>query len=118
MVMSIKEEITALEEQLENTKGLGSVAKKKKIQAKINALKKEDALEPGEESEDEVPAPPTAVSRPGALEEAKLEQFPGRVLPKAKEWVSVTAEEVKRAQEDGSLVGFDEKKMVALIRGK
>jgi len=127
MVMSIKEEITALEEQLENTKGPGSVAKKKDIQAKIDALKEQDKPagdEPPEEEkkekkkdEKEEESPP-AVSRPGPIEEAKLEKFPGRILPPGKEWLPVTLKQVQEAEKEGTLQGFDPDKMIALIRGK
>ena len=117
MVMSLKEEITALEEQLENTKGPGSVAKKKEIQAKIKALKKENQAEPEEKQPEEKDQGP-AISRNGPIEDEKLEQFPGRALPEATEWIKVTLETVKLAEQEGTLMGFDPDKMVALIRGK
>ena len=118
MVMSIQEEITALEEQLANTKGPGSVAKKAEIQAKIDELKKDDEAVPEENAPAEEDKSEPAVSRNGPIEDAKAEQFPGRRLPKANEWIKVTIEQVKAAENDGSLMGFDPDKMVALIRGK
>lgn len=118
MVMSLKDEITALEEQLANTKGPGSVAKKKDLKAKIKALKKEDALADDEKTEADEDTSEPAVSRNGPIEEAKKEQFPGRALPVAKEWIKVTLEQVQEAENEGTLMGFDPDKMIALIRGK
>ena len=129
MVMSIKEEITALEEQLENTKGPGSKAKKADIQAKIDALKKEDTptvseAEKEEEykeenlKEDQDVAKKEGYNRDKKIAEEKLKQFPGRLLPPGKEWIKVTPKQLQEAQNDGTLMGYDDKNCTALIRGK
>ena len=93
MVLSVKEQITDLEEQLENTKGPGSKAKKAEINRQLDALK--TLKEPVDVDSDEL------------VPDEK---------PIPKDYVKVSWEEIKTAEKNGTLYGFDPDKMIALIR--
>ena len=93
MALSRQEQITALEEQIENTKGLGSKERRKALQAELDSLK---AVKPLSKAEQDQPVMDT------------------RVDPTA--WVAVTEKEVLQAEADGTLFGYDPDKKLALIR--
>lgn len=97
MVMSIREQITSLEEELANTKGPGSVAKKKELQEQIDKLKEEDE-DTSAEKEEAQEAAPVVANQP---------------LPPYRK---VTMEQVKKAEAERKLCGFDPANMTASIR--
>lgn len=100
MVMSIKEEITALEEQIANTRGPGSKDKKAELQKKLDALKKVDV---GEEKR------PLVEKHTGA----EVRKINSQSLPP---YEKVTMDQVKAAEAAGKLCGFDPGAMTASIR--
>ena len=97
MALNINEQIAALEEQLNLIKGPGSVAKKKAVQAEIDELK-------------------ASVDKPE--EEVVVDEDEEVVVrtPMPTKWVKVTLEQVKQAEKDFKLCGFDPDKMIALIK--
>jgi len=110
MVLSIEEEIIALEEQLAKTKGPGSIKKKEEIRAKITELK--ECLEP-DDLPPEVEEPKKRIG--DYTREEQDTPIPDN-RPKPTVWVKVTIEQVVAAEKAGKLYGFDDKRMIALIR--
>ena len=103
MVMSIKEEITALEAEFANAKGPGSKEKRKNLQTKIDELKRISVDEPKKESVINV----VPIGR-------DIPNSDSSVLPK--NWRRVTQDQVLEAEKNRKLVGFDPEKMIALIK--
>ena len=100
MVLSIKEQIISLEEEMANTKGPGSKDKKKAMQEKIDELKnldKETVAETPNKEQDSIPAPKIEV----------------KGLPPYRK---VSLEQVQEAEKAGKLCGFDPVLMTASIR--
>lgn len=101
MVMSVKEQILSLEEQLANIKGPYSAKRKADIQQQINELKKND--EP-EESDN-------AFSR---AQNKVIDTAVDSDIPAG--WVVVTQKQVEDFEREGRLFGFDPDRMIALIK--
>ena len=113
--MSVEEQITALEEQKVNTKGPGSVAKKKAIQGEIDDLR--ESLE--DDGDYQAPEQPPLVQTPPPMPPGvDDEDLPGENVPLPTKWIRVTAQQVKDAEANRTLCGYDPDKMIALIKGK
>ena len=94
-MLTVEEQIAALEEQLTLVQGRGSAAKKKSIQSQIDALK-------------------GSVTEP---EEKPAEEEPVQVVDNIPEgWVKVTDEEREAAEKAFLLKGYDPDKGIALIK--
>lgn len=106
-IMTIKEEIEMLEERLANVSGQGSALKRKSIQGKIDKLKALD--EPTEDEQEKEPSQ--------SLNETSKEDIPAvKQTPLPSKWVKVTIEQVLAAEANGTLCGFDDRNMTALIK--
>lgn len=101
MVMSVKEQITELEENIDKLKGPGSKEKRKDLQAKIDALKEIDDEVAGDNRNDKI----------DAIIDKKIADKGG--IP---EYRPVTMDQVKKAEKECKLVGFDPENMTASIR--
>lgn len=98
MPLTINEEISALEAELVNVKGPGSVEKKKEIQARIDALKAED--------------------KPTEAEEVKTptRKRTNRVNNEIPPYKKATKERILQAEKEGKLCGVDYETMTASIK--
>jgi len=99
--MTVKEEINVLEQQLSETRGPGSVAKKEAIQAQIDELQANNA-----EKEKVAEIDKDIVDNNLVIK--------GEPLTGA--WKTVTVEQVLAAEKAGTLCGYDPIKMIALIK--
>ena len=106
MALTINEQIASLEAQLILVKGRGSAAKKKSIQAKIDALRAENEPTPEEE--------PTPEATPEPTPEVEAPKVKKQEKPTV--WEEVTMAQVKTAEAEHRLCGFDPDKMIALIK--
>ena len=101
MVMSIGEQIQALEEAKTKLKGPGSIAKKEEIQSQIDELKRQDGqTEKEAEKSAAVSAPIVRASK-------------GSPIPAYRK---ATLEEIQAAEKAGKLCGVDYKAMTASIK--
>jgi len=98
MVISLDDEIAALEAQYENTKGPGAIEKKKELQTKINKLKEQNKQNNDEAANREVT--PVAVVVNNSIPPYK----------------KVTIEQVQAAEKAGKLCGFSASTMTASIK--
>lgn len=92
MALSKEEQIVALEEQINNTKGPGSKDRKKVLEQQLKALKASDN---------------GIVNPDGDTKNADLD---------VGGWVPCTPEEVAKAEEAGTLCGYDPNKGLMLVR--
>ena len=99
MVMSIGETIASLEAEMAQLKGPGSKEKKATLQKKIDTLMKENKPTGDEKAKITVTSPKAVKMNTG--------------IPAYKK---VTLEQVKRAEAEGKLCGFDADAMTASIR--
>jgi len=111
MALSIEEQITALEEELSNTKGPGSKAKKEEIKEQIKDLTEQ--FEEQQKAKQKVIDERFKGVPPGIASE-DIPVLDMRPMPT--KWVKVTLEQVQKAEKEGKLVGFDNVKMMALLR--
>lgn len=112
MVMSVKEEITSLEEQVVNTKGPGSIAKRKELQDRIDALKKDEA----DDNVTSVPARHLPIPDP-VVKTAPTSDVPiPDTRPMPTKWIKASVQQVQAAEAAGTLCGYDPDKGLALIR--
>lgn len=117
MVMSIKEEITALEEQINQTRGAGSKEKKAILQKKIDELKSQSVEVDGEKADSDPVAEKEEKKLVHGEDGVNLDEVVIDRTPLPTNWVKVTTEDVVEAEKNGTLIGFDPKRMLALIRG-
>lgn len=109
MVKSIPEEIKELRELYKNTRGQGSLEKKREINRRIKELEKANKRDEEPEEEKTVPLPP------GVHEE----DIPVITPPVQTRLVTgVTIEQIQAYEKQGILVGFDDIKGTALIKAK
>ena len=126
-VKSIEEQIAELKKQLSETSGPGSVAKKKGLQEQIVELEEAISDTSGEKADKEIrdkELPPENKKAPEEKDEDKeskektadddIEVFNPRPMPT--KWVEVTAEQLKAAEDNGTLCGYNPRNKTALIR--
>lgn len=111
MVMSVKEEITSLEEQFVNTKGPGSIAKRKELQDRIDALKKDEADDNITSIARDLPIPAPDVKTAPTSDVPILD-----IRPMPTKWIKASVQQVQAAEAAGTLCGYDPDKGLALIR--
>ncbi len=102
MVMSVEEQITSLEAEMAKIKGQNAVHKKAEIKRKIDDLKA---------SISDVPKSKTTPGKVSDEDDFILDKRPMPI-----KWEKVTMEQVIEAENASTLVGFDPKRMLALIR--
>lgn len=125
MVMTLKEQIEALEEEKKNIKGRGSAKKKEAVQKQIDELKAQDEALSAEGGAEDYPSAPNE-EVPGGMEKLSeadkrgihKEDIPVKQPEFEKVVVNAGPDDVARYEKKGVLVGFDPARGKAIIRKK